>query len=142
MIEKTREIPETERQALIEKLAQTLIARPEVLFVYVHGSFIKGGRFRDIDLAVFLREIPSSPLKYELEMEIELLKATGGLPVDVRILNAAPLPFRYQVIKEGIPLAVRGNAERVDFVEATIIQYLDFAPHLENYLKETIGLGV
>ncbi len=108
----------------------------------MHGSFIKEGRFRDIDLAIFLKEIPVSSLKYELEMEIRLSGIAGRLPVDIRILNGAPLSFRYRVIKEGKPLIVRDNAKMADFIEATVTQYLDFSPHLENYLKETIGLGV
>lgn len=142
MIEKTRQISEFEKQALTERLAQALIAFPEISFVYMHGSFIKEGRFRDIDLAIFLKEIPVSSLKYELEMEIRLSGIAGRLPVDIRILNGAPLSFRYRVIKEGKPLIVRDNAKMADFIEATVTQYLDFSPHLENYLKETIGLGV
>jgi len=142
MVEKIREMSETERQALIEGLARALMLRPEVSFAYVHGSFAKGGRFRDIDLAVFLRESPASPLKYELELEVELSEAAGRLPVDVRMLNGAPLSFRYHVIKEGIPLAVREDAKKTDFVEATLMQYLDFAHHRETYMKETIGLGI
>jgi hypothetical protein len=57
-------------------------------------------------------------------------------------LNAAPLSFKYQVIKAGIPLAVSNDDERADFVESTLAQYFDFAYHRASYLKETIGLGV
>ncbi len=46
MIEKTREMPEIERQTLMNDIARALKIRPEVSFVYVHGSFVRGGRFR------------------------------------------------------------------------------------------------
>ncbi len=142
MAERTREIPETKRLALIKKIALALTACPEVSFAYVHGSFAKGGRFRDIDVAIFLGRVPASPLKCELEMEAGLSEVADRLPVDVRILNAAPLSFKYQVIKGGMPLLVRNDDERADFVEGTLAQYFDFSYHRTNYLKETIGLGV
>lgn len=142
MDEKIREMPEDERRVLIEKLARALLEHPEVSFAYVHGSFIKESRFRDIDVAVFLQGTPVSELTYELEMEARLSEIAGRLPVDVRILNEAPLSFRYHVLKEGIAVAVKRDAKRTDFIEDTIVQYLDFAPHRRNYLKETIGLGV
>ena len=36
---------------VIEALRRELEGRPEVLFAYLHGSFIEGGPYRDIDVA-------------------------------------------------------------------------------------------
>ena len=46
----------------------------EILFAYLHGSFVKKDTFRDIDVAIYLEKMPVSILEYELEMETELMK--------------------------------------------------------------------
>jgi hypothetical protein len=65
-----------------------------------------------------------------------------NLPVDLRILNDAPLSFRYNVIRYGRPVFVRDSDARFEFVEATLRGYFDFAPYREMYLRETLGLGL
>ena len=45
---------EAERANLTEAIRQGLQARPEVMFAYLHGSFLTGGPYRDVDVAVWL----------------------------------------------------------------------------------------
>lgn len=130
-----------DRSAVINSLKRALEKRPEVLFAYLHGSFAKDSGFRDIDIALYLKEVPASPLEYELALEAEFMHAVAGYPVDVRVLNNCPLSFRYHVIKEGIVLIARNDDARSDFQEATLAQYFDFAPFRTLYLKETLGIG-
>ncbi|OGW73018.1 MAG: hypothetical protein A3J72_08415, partial [Nitrospirae bacterium RIFCSPHIGHO2_02_FULL_40_19] len=115
--------------------------RPEIVFAYIHGSFAKGEDFKDIDVAVYLKDVPPSPLQYELTLEAEQMASIVRYPVDVRILNTSPLSFKYNVIKEGVLLLVRDDDLRADFQEATLAGYFDFAPYRKMYLKETLGLG-
>jgi hypothetical protein len=56
-------------------------------------------------------------------------------PVDVRALNDAPLPFRYNVSR-GIPLVVRDWEAWFAFRERTWDEYLDFQPVAMGYLRE------
>jgi hypothetical protein len=58
-----------------------LQARPEIAFVYVHGSFAEEDRpFGDIDLAVYLDPLPQGhPLHYELS-EVKLPPGPAVLP--------------------------------------------------------------
>jgi uncharacterized protein len=133
---------ELERQAAITAVRRTLEAHANISFAYLHGSFMTEGGFRDIDVALYLSELPASPLAHELRMEAELSQAARGCPVDVRILNNAPLSFRYNVIKNGLLLFARDDDNRADFVESTLAAYFDFAPYRALYLKETLGLGV
>ena len=107
----------------------------------MHGSFIEKDEFHDIDIAIFLKHLPKSKLEYELELETKLIQVIGRI-VDVRILNGAPLSFRYHVIKEGLPLIIRDENERAEFQEATLSGYFDFSFFRDIYLKETLGLGV
>ena len=127
--------------AVVDSVKRALDTRLEISFVYLHGSFAKDGDFRDIDVAVYVKEIPASPLEYEIALEAELRQAVAGYPVDVRVLNNAPLSFRYHVIKEGRLIIVRNDDTRSDFQEATLAQYFDFAPFRTLYLKEALGLG-
>jgi len=120
---------------------QELEKHEEISFAYLHGSFIEKDTFHDIDIAVFLKELPESALEYELDLETKLLQVTGRI-VDVRILNGAPLSFRYHVIREGVLFLLRDEDERVEFQEITLSRYFDFAFFRAMYLKETIGLGI
>ena len=132
-----------ERMAIRERLRAALERHAEISFAYLHGSFVGGEGFRDIDVAVYLRANEAeSRLRYELALEASLSKDSCGYPVDVRILNAAPLSFRYQVIKGGDLLFERDDDERADFQEATLSAYFDFEPYRALYLKETLGRGI
>jgi predicted nucleotidyltransferase len=108
----------------------------------VYGSFVMADKFRDIDIAVYLKQIPSTPLHVELELETELGNIIKNYLVDVRILNNAPLSFRYNVIKSGKPIVVVDDDARTDFEEATLSNYFDFSPFRKMYLKETLGHGI
>ena len=70
------------------------------------------------------------------------MKALGKYIVDVRILNGAPLSFKYNLIKDGIVLLSKDDDKRVDFEEKTIVLYLDFLPYRKLYLRETLGVEV
>lgn len=143
MREKAHDILRHEdRSSVIDRLKSALEEHPgpEIVFAYVHGSFAKDGPFRDIDIAVYLKEPPDSALEYELALEAALIQS-APYPVDVRVLNNAPLSFRYQVIKEGRILFVRDDDARSDFQESTLSRYFDFAPFRSLYLKETLGIG-
>jgi uncharacterized protein len=129
------------KETIVEIVKQELEKHDEIVFAYLHGSFAEKDTFHDIDIAVFLKELPESKLGYELELETKLIQVIGRI-VDVRILNNSPLSFRYHVIKKGIPLLIRDDNERVEFQELTLSRYFDFAFFRAMYLKETLGLGI
>ncbi len=135
------EISREDKEIIIDKLKNTIKSHKGVAFVYLHGSFPNASRFRDIDIAVYMDEVPVSPLQMELRIET-LLSSTVPYPVDVKILNNAPLSFTYNAIKNGIPIFVANEDIRVDLIEKTLNKYFDFAPFRKLYLKETLGLEV
>jgi len=136
------QISESDKKIIMERLRYSLEKRPNLLFAYVYGSFVMADKFRDIDIAVYLKQIPSTPLHVELELETELGNIIKNYLVDVRILNNAPLSFRYNVIKSGKPIVVVDDDARTDFEEATLSNYFDFSPFRKMYLKETLGHGI
>jgi hypothetical protein len=145
-VRKQKELSKADRKRLIQVVRDMLSPRGEVVLAYVHGSFARGELFRDLDIAVFRHKPPSSILDYELELETALegaLREAGfKIGVDVRVLNEAPLSFKYHVIKDGKPLIVRDSGLREDFEEITIVQYLDFAPFRRGQLRRILKSDV
>ena len=135
-------IDKVSKKVIEEAIREVLRKHEEISFAYLHGSFIKGDAFHDIDVAVYLERMPASVLEYELQMETELIMAVGRHIIDVRVLNTAPLSFKYNVIKDGIVLLVKNDDKRADFQETTIAAYLDFLPYRNIYLEESLGVKI
>jgi len=129
-----------ERKQLADALREWLSARPEVVFAYLHGSFLGRGRYRDIDVAVWLdadRVPPTAQLDWSLDASVALRIAIGR-PVDVQVLNGASLAFRFHAL-EGQPILVR-NQEQLDDIRArTWDDYFDFEPFARRYLRESLS---
>ena len=129
----------SKKKVIIKDIKKILIDKKEILFAYIHGSFVTEEYFNDIDIGVYLKSLPSSPLEYELSLEAEFMDKIRGYIFDIRILNNAPLSFRYNVIRYGILLFARDDDLRSEFQERTVINYLDFLPYRKRYLKEVLG---
>lgn len=135
-----RVLPAGDRTAVVEALRQHLEGRPEILCAYLHGSFLEGGPYRDVDVAVWVdpaRCKADSPTQYAVDLSVALSLALGQ-PVEVQVLNRAPLAFRYHALK-GRPLLVR-DREWLDELRArTWDDYFDFLPFSRQYLRELLG---
>jgi len=131
-----------DKEKIFEAIKYILINMPEIIFAYVHGSFTENKGFRDIDIAVYLKEenLNIQIINYEIELEIKLEEKLN-YPVDVRVLNFAPLSFQYHVIKGGTLMLEKDGDSRVDFQTKTLDFYFDFAPFRKQYLKEVLGFG-
>nr|WP_277999024.1 nucleotidyltransferase domain-containing protein [Moorella sulfitireducens] len=136
-------LTDEEKERLMEKIAAALKKRWEIAFAYLHGSFLEEGPFRDIDLAVYLcKKAPGdADFLYEIRLEDDI-RALIPYPVDVRILNNAPLSFRYSVLKNGRLLLENAPDIRADFQEYVLDRYFDFVLFRKRYLKETLGLEI
>ncbi|MHB1418562.1 MAG: type VII toxin-antitoxin system MntA family adenylyltransferase antitoxin [Bacillota bacterium] len=128
-----------EYELILRELKTVLAEDVTVIFAYLHGSFLGQGKFSDIDIAVFLKVDDVDLLSHELKLE-EKLDGRVPFPVDVRLLNRAPLSFRYTVLKDGLRLADKNENLRVDFETATISQYFDFLPFRRRYLKDVLNI--
>jgi predicted nucleotidyltransferase len=121
----------------VQKLKDFLSERDEVVFAYIHGSFVQGEEFQDVDVAVFVADgAPRSTddIEYEISLSLRLEKELG-LPVDVKILNNAPLAFRYHASR-GTLLLTRDESVREDFLDRTWSEYFDFLPLSRIYQDE------
>ena len=129
-----------ERAGVIDAIRRCLEERREIIWAYLHGSFLEGGPYRDIDLAVWV-ELTQGNFqdwrRYEMDLSVALHLSVHK-PVDVRVLNDAPLAFRYHAMR-GELLLVR-DRERLDEVRArTWDDYFDFLPFARRYLREVLS---
>ncbi len=126
---------------MVEALRRVLAEAPEVVFAYLFGSFQAGRPFRDVDIGVYLTE-DADPWETAFRLAAALeraLRAVGHLaPVDVRVLNEAPVAFRYHVY-QGEVLVSRDEDLRARETVYAFTRYLDMKPLFEQALKEAIA---
>jgi uncharacterized protein len=135
---KKRVLDKTGRDSILSCTAGFFTSQhPEILAAYVFGSFAREEAFGDLDIAVFLDGPSAAPLEFELKLEGDLEKLLR-IPVDVRILNHAPQPFQYTVIREGVVFLDRDPNRRAAFEGNIIKQYLDFSRFRTRSLKEFV----
>jgi predicted nucleotidyltransferase len=124
-----------ERSAVLDSmLADFFSERPEVISAYLFGSQAKGTATAasDVDIALLLD--PAFDLEthfaYRLE-QIVALESVCRRPVDVVILNQAPLVLRNQVLKYGRLIYEGDHRQRVAFEVRSRFEYYDFKPVLD-----------
>jgi predicted nucleotidyltransferase len=128
------------KQELRALLRERLAARPEVRFAYVHGSFLERETLGDVDVAVSveLGSVSGADVTaYELTLE-GVLERGLRVPIDVRVLEDAPVSFQYAVTR-GDTLFVRDPEAWAVSRERTWTAYLDFAPLREEALRDLAG---
>ena len=128
-----------ERDALITTVRSRLAERPEIEFVFLHGSFLSGERYHDIDIAVWIDPsvVPATEWgRYALDLGVAL-SAAARASVDVQVLNGASLAFRYHAQKGRLLLA-RDPETVADFRARTWDEYFDFLPFARQYLREAL----
>ena len=124
------------RTEIFDILKEVLEKDEKVLFAYVYGSYVRDSiHFEsDIDVAVYLK---SSDVKgyinKEEELTIELVTKTHMDRIDLRILNVLPLLLQYNILKDGIPIFVRDDKERVDFETKVMNRFFELKPYIDEY---------
>lgn len=94
-----------------------------ILFAYVHGSFAEIDIFRDVDVALWARN-PEDAFSYETDLSARL-GAILKTPIDLHVLNQAPLLFRYHTFTRGRLLFSKGEDKRIELVDEAVRQYAD-----------------
>ncbi len=113
----------------------------EIIVVYLFGSFVTEQSFSDIDLGIITNVELDRPLNYEIDLESKLEQIVR-YPVDIRIINRAPLSFCQNIIRHGRVIVDRDPNLRADFEAKILKQYFDFSPFRRLYLNEVINAPV
>ncbi len=137
-----RRVIKEEKECIIKKISTKLNELMYIKFAYIFGSFMKEKEFSDIDIGIYIEEKEINDyLDIELDLEEEL-QSIINLPVDVRIINHAPLSFVYHVIKEGVLILERDTLKRSDFESLIFKKYFDFSHFRREYLKEVVNAPI
>lgn len=127
-----------ERHRIAQRLATELEGDRNVAFAYLYGSFMESQPFHDIDVGVYLVCVgadPAGALAFDLA---ERLNEVARMPVDVRILNVAPVSFLYHVLR-GQLLFCRDDPRLAEVMEQTVSRYLDIAQLLRRGTQEAFS---
>jgi len=135
-------LDKNQKKNIQKEITNCLRDENKIIFAYLHGSFLKD-RFRDIDICIYLNVDFSKKkvLEYELVLEDELSRRLS-YPCDVRVLNHAPLSFRFSVIKHGVLLFSKNEIKRADFECLSMVEYHDFDFYRNRYLRDALGIKV
>lgn len=125
-------------ECMLSRLQPALETEGRVRLAYLYGSALLRADFHDMDVAVWAPETDRMPASLReawlgalgLRLERSL---TPRCPLDLRLLNRAPLLFQYAVVRTGRLLLARSEIERVRF-EATVASLaLDLSLGLREY---------
>lgn len=111
-------------------------------FAYLFGSFIDARLpFHDIDLGIYFLHDKSNLEMAQAALELAVsLSRRLTFPVDVRVLNNAPVAFVYNVMK-GHLICEGDENVRCRVTETTVRSYLDIRSVLYHATKEAFSHG-
>jgi len=127
-----------ERDRIEQCLATELGSDHSVVFAYLYGSFVEAQPFHDIDVGVYLENVRADRLSATALDLVQRLSDRAGVPVDVRILNVAPVSFGYHVLR-GQLVVCRDDAVLAEVMERTVSRYLDIAPLVRRGTQEAFA---
>ena len=129
---------EQERHRIEQCLEMELANDRTVTFAYLYGSFIGPQPFRDIDVGVYLENVRADRVTVTALDLAQRLSDRAQMPVDVRILNVAPVSFLYHVLR-GQLVFCRDDGVLAELMERTVSRYLDIAPLVRRGTREAFA---
>lgn len=111
------------KKEIMDRLKDYLSERKEVVFAYLYGSFMRDEAFRDIDVALFVK---GNDRDFGLEADLSYdLTAVTGYPVEVRIINKAPVALQMATLRGRSLLFSRDEKRRTDFIQDVGKRYIE-----------------
>ena len=138
MKEKIFHLSPREKGQFKKNLVEILQACEGIEFSYLYGSFTEDLPFHDVDVGVYLAEIEESETTRQAINLAQMLSTRLKMPIDVRILNFAPVSFLYHVIR-GDLIAAKNDMLHSRVVERTVQKYLDLKPIILKTIKEAFA---
>jgi len=131
-------LSEEEKSNIFTQLEELLKNEKRIQFAYLFGSFVGKLPFHDIDLSIWVNGLlDKDAISFSVELSGRLTRQMN-YPVDIRILNFAPVPFRFEVVR-GKRIYVRDEQAHCEFIEDTLRRYLDIQPILYRATKEAFA---
>ena len=124
-----------------EQLQAYIANQPDVMIAYLFGSRVeeRAAPESDYDIAAVMQAKPVPARRFELASELS--RMLNGRPVDLVVLNDAPVELSYAVVASGRCLFERELATRVEFEAEVLSRYGDLLPMLREQRRELIQGG-
>jgi predicted nucleotidyltransferase len=121
----------TDVKSILDQIVAWARTQPEIIALYLYGSVAadRANRLSDVDVAVLARDDLSRQTLWQLEGR---WLARWPESLDLRILNLAPLSFRYEATAHGQRLWAADLDLVSDWESLTWRQYWDLRPLLER----------
>ena len=126
---------------ILSELKSVLSKNTDIAFAYLFGSQASGQatRLSDIDIAVYLYGTPDGDKRLEiLGILIDALKSDH---IDLVMLNTAPLPLKFRVLKNNRLIVDNAPFIRHAFESTTISMYIDFSRFEARILEQRFSLS-
>ena len=136
--EQTYIFSKKQKEAICLRLADLIKDDSHIQFAYIFGSFNDEIPIHDIDVGILLKGIlKKEATRFALDLGGSLTKSLK-IPVDIRILNVAPIPFCFQVLR-GKLIYVQDMEVHSMFLEDIMRRYLDIQPILHRAAREAFS---
>jgi len=122
--------------AVEQALREALQAGPaDVVAAYLFGSVGRGTPHAgsDVDVALLLSRDPPATLEGLPSHVEDVLAERLGLPVQVLVLNTAPVDVAQRVLRDGRLVVDRDPSRRIRFEVRTRNEFFDLEPVLTQY---------
>ena len=119
------------------RLRDFFAERSDVAAAYLFGSVARGsaGPESDVDVAVLYVEAPPRTLQAVPAALESALSALVARPVQVVVLNRAPVDLVHRVLRDGRLLSNRDASKRIAFEVRARNEYFDLLPFLRRYRR-------
>jgi predicted nucleotidyltransferase len=126
----------------IGQITDVLTKHPHVTFAYLVGSRAAGTAHArsDVDVAVFLAE-GADPFAARLELQDTLRRRFGGMPVDLIVLNTAPVSLAGRLLASRKVLVDRDPPARHRYESLTAREFSDFRVREHRLLEAMTRRG-
>ena len=114
-------------QAEITRFVDQAQKDPRVVGLILYGSYLQGGHFRDIDLALFLQ--PGMSNKDMMHIRLNYLKDAPDI-FDIQIYNLLPLVVKKDILKGKV---LYESFPMYDMAYQVIREYEDFEKYIIQY---------
>lgn len=124
-----------DRQRTERLLTEHFSGDPEVAAIYLFGSVATGRSHAtsDVDVGVLYRKPPAPTLLGQPFSQEAALSERLGHPVQLVVMNSAPVDLVHRILRDGIVLAERDKSIRIAFEVRARNAFFDLLPTLRAY---------
>jgi predicted nucleotidyltransferase len=131
---------------MVEQLQLGMEAEESIRLAYLYGSVTFRPDPQDVDVAVWVSGFQELNSAHKVETQLHLGAVLERClcprrPLDLLILNSAPLPMQFSVVRKGEVLLARSELERIRYEAWVVTAFLDFAPSLRPF-EESLLAGI